>query len=107
MNINTDDIDLIVNTELSIKILNFLQNIQKQLINYNSIRVDDLKKINAIAYGQATTQNTDSSITNLLIDIQKNINQDTRVYDYSQQYEYDYHNILLGFLNSRLIEEIN
>ena len=107
MNINMVDMNIIHDGNFSVKILNFLQDIQKQLINYNSIRLDDLKKINAIAYGQATSDNENKAITNLLIDIQKNINQQTRVYDCSKSYEYNYYNILLGFLNSRIVEEIN
>ena len=104
MNINMVDIDT---NDLTIKILNFLQDIQKQLINYNSIRLDDLKKITAIAYGQKSSSTSDITIDNLLMDIQKNINQDTRVYDFSENYEEDYKNIFLGFLNSRIIEEMN
>lgn len=107
MNINMVDTEIIIDENPSVKIINFLQDIQKQLINYNSIKLDDLKKINAIAYGQASSLNSDIVITNLLTDVQRNINQNTRVYDYSDKYEYDYKNILLGFLNSRLIEEIN
>ena len=107
MNINMVDIDLIDTNDLTIKILDFLQNIQKQLINYNSIRLEDLKKVNAIAYGQKNSFQSNIAIDNLLTNIQGNINQDTRVYDFSENYEKDYKNIFLGFLNSRIIEEIN
>ncbi len=103
MNTNMDDINLIAQN----RILIFLQDVQKQLINFNSIRLDDLKKINAIAYGQTNSQNSNMEITNLLINIQKNINQYTRVYDYSNKYDTNYQNILAGFLNSRIIGELN
>lgn len=103
MNINMDDINLLAQE----KILIFLEDVQKQLINFNSIRLDDLKKINAIAYGQTNSQNSNMEITNLLTNIQKNINQYTRVYDYSNKYNTNYQSILAGFLNSRIIEELN
>lgn len=95
----------IINSEC--KVLNFLKQIQKQLINYNSIKLDDLKKIISIDYGQRMTNNKNLEIENLLINVLSLIKKDTKIYSIPDGYETDYTRIFVGLLNSRIIEELN
>ena len=92
--------------ESEFKILNFLRQTQKQLINYNSLKLDDLKKIISIDYGQRMTGNKNLEIENLLINILGLINQNTRIYSIPDYYETDYTKIFIGLLNSRIVEEL-
>lgn len=93
--------------ESEFKITNFLKEIQKQLINYNSIKLNDLKKIISITYGQKITNGQNLEIDNLLINILSLIKENTRVYDIPNNYETNYSKIFVGLLNSRIIEELN
>lgn len=104
MNTNTVINNIDISRE---KILYFLKEIQKQLIGYNSIQVDDLKKIIAIIYQQETLTEKDLEIHNLIINICSNINQTTKIYNGTINYETNCAEIFLSLLNFKLVEGLN
>ena len=95
---------VINNIDISRKnILYFLEEIQKQLINYNSICIDDLKKIINIIYQQKTLNDKDLEIENLIINICKNINNVTRIYNGNLECETNPFEIFPILLNIKLL----
>lgn len=88
------------------KILNFLRHAQKQLLDYNSIKLDDLKKIISIDYNERVLNNQNLEIDNLVINILGLITADTNVYNIPNEYETNYYKIFAGLLNTRIVEEL-
>lgn len=86
------------------RIINLLQEVLSQLIQYNSIEVDNLKLLCYTLYNEYITE-SNKDILNLIITIFSYINQETNVYNNNlDQYEMDFDNIFNSYINNSIQE---
>lgn len=85
------------------KIIIFFKDILKQLINYNSIEVDNLKLLCYTLYKEKNSSEKHLEIDNLCTIILSYINHNTKVYMTSfQNFENNMQNILSTYINNEI-----
>lgn len=97
MNTNMDN----YNSEDQVEIC--FREILKQIINYNSIEVDQLKLLCYTLYKDQTSEQSNKKIFNLIISIFSYITPDTKVYKtLSDNYEIDLSTIYNTYINKEI-----